>query len=551
MQKGKFFPIIIPMIVLCLALAGSSLLFIFLFYRERRLCANEDDRLRELDRNLEESRQGYHAYARIGKGVNRGAGEYALLEMILDECQRLTRADGGTLYLYDHKEETLTFTIMHTDSRHVRQGGTSGNEIKLPPVPLYIGGEANRTNVCSSCAVSGEIINIPDVYKAEGFNFSGTRKYDRDNGYRSHSMLVMPMRDLEGKLLGVIQLINSTDESTGNTVSFSKNHEDLLSLLTAHAASTLNNLQLNKQLKELFDAFIKSIASTIDEKSPYTGEHIDRVVKLTKMITQAVNDASEGPYADFSFTREEVEEIHMSAWLHDIGKLTTPDGLVNKATKLELFEDRIELIETRFRLIEEMTEGEEAKALVREERDFVKSCNSPGESMDAGQLERLKALAGKTWILDGREYPYLEEGEVEKLSIQRGTLTGEERKLIENHVAMTYTILKKLPFPEHLSQVPNYASMHHEKLDGSGYFLGLKGDKIPLQARILAVADIFEALTAKDRPYRQPIGWDRALDIIKDMADKSELDRDIYELLLSSGVARNYSRDELKENRDN
>ncbi len=529
-------------------LCTTVIVLIFFFLRERKAKRNFRELQAETAQDLEESRQGYETYALIGKVLSRGSSVYELLELILDECQSLTAADAGTLYLYDRENEELDFAIMHTNSRGIRQGGTSGNPIELPSVPLYRDGQPNWENVCSSCAVSCKTINIPDVYKEENYNFSGTRKYDSSTGYRSHSMLVMPMKDLEGKMIGVIQLINAQDKKTGSPVSFTRNHENLISLLTAHAASILNNVQLTDQLRELFNAFIRSIASAIDKKSPYTGDHIRRVVTLTMMITQAVNEAKEGPFKDVCFTDEEMEEIRISAWLHDIGKLTTPDNLVNKATKLELFEDRIELINNRFRLIEEIASTEEEKRQIRADREFVVSCNMPSEYMDDDRLTRLNEIGEKTYILDGETYPYLTEGEREKLSIRRGTLTAEERKIIENHVAMTKEILDKLPFPANLSMVSEYASMHHEKLDGSGYHRSLKEDQIPLQARIIAVSDIFEALTARDRPYRKPIEWSRALEIIKKMADGNELDSRLHDLLFSSDVAREYSRLELNKN---
>jgi HD-GYP domain-containing protein (c-di-GMP phosphodiesterase class II) len=494
---------------------------------------------------LEESDQGYHSYARIGKLIVKGEGIYELLEMILDESQRLSNADGGTLYLFDNNKENLIFTIMHTNSLGIRQGGTSGNEIKLPPVPLFKDGQPNMNNVCSSCAHSEETINIPDVYKAEGFDFSGTRKYDSSTGYRSRSMLVMPMKDLDGKMIGVIQLLNARNKKTQKPVSFSSNHENLISFLTAHAASTLTNVQLTDQLKELFNAFIRSIASSIDEKSPYTGDHIRRVVSLTMMIAQAVNEATEGPFKDSFFSEDELEELRLSAWLHDIGKLTTPDGLVNKSTKLELFEDRIELIELRFQLVEELCENEDQKQQIRGEADFVMSCNQPSEFMDDYRMERLQEIGRKTYHYKGKDYPYLTEEELEHLSIRKGTLTAKERGMMENHVSMTRKILNELPFPENLAHVPQYAAMHHEKLNGKGYPDQLKAEDLPLQARIIAVSDIFEALTAKDRPYRKPIGWTRALEIIKNMVNDNELDDRLHEILFSSGVAEEYVKKEL------
>lgn len=516
----------------------------FWFWRERRFLIRQ---LSYATKDLEESREGYHSYAKIGQTLFNNSSVYELLELILDECQRLSNADGGTLYLLDSEKEHLNFAIMHTNSQGIRQGGTSGNEIKLPPVPLYKGGQPNHANASSHCALTGKTINIKDIYKEKDFDFSGTRMYDSNTGYLSHSMLLMPMKDLEGELIGVIHLINAKDKNSPRLMPFTHNHENLISFLTAHAASTLTNVQLTEQLKELFNSFIRTIASTIDEKSPYTGDHIRRVVNITMRLTEAVNNVEEGPFKDIHFSKEEVNEIRMAAWLHDIGKITTPDGLVNKATKLEIFWDNIHLIECRFNLISELESDPEKKELLNEELKFIQLCNMPSEYMDKAKSTKLESIGKKRYLFKGENHPYLTEMEIEKLSITKGTLTADERVIIENHVAMTRKILEQLPFPPYLARVPDYAAMHHEKLNGTGYMDHLTAEQIPLQARILAVADIFEALTARDRPYRQPIEWDKALGIIRKMADNHELDGDLQELLLSSGVALDYSQEELEK----
>ena len=495
-----------------------------------------------------------------------------LLEMIVDEARDLSNADAGTLYILDADKQQLRFEIMQTDTMDIRLGGTSGKKIDLPDVRLYIDDRPNHSNVCSHVALTDEMVNIPDVYEAEGFDFTGTRNYDASTGYRSKSMLVIPMKNHENDIIGVLQLLNAQDIETGEVVAFSADYVDLIASLASQAAIALTNTQLIQDLTNLFYAFIKSIATAIDEKSPYTGGHITRVVDLTMMIAEKINEDDEGKFKDIHFSEDEMEELKLAAWMHDVGKIITPEYVVDKKNKLQTIIDRISLIETRFHFIAKQIEnsylnrkidflhdekGDESKEkhldkefveklnTLKEELEFIKTCNNPGEFMSDDHLQRVKEITLKMYTIDGEEHPCLTDEEVKNLCIRKGSLTEEERKVIENHAYMTLKMLNELPFPKKLKKIPEYAAAHHEKLDGSGYPMGFSGEELSLQSRIMAIADIFEALTAKDRPYKKPMRLSQAIKIMGFMEKDNHIDPDIYDLFINSRLYLDYAKKEM------
>ncbi len=515
-----------------------------------------------------------HRLSQIGIALSAERDVNKILEMIVDEAMLFTNADAGTLYIVDEDANCLRFKILKNRTLEVHQGGTSNHPVDLPPVPLEVDGMPNLINISSQAALTGEIINIPDVYEAIGFDFSGPKKYDAQTGYRSKSMLVVPMKNHDNDIIGVLQLLNAKDPVSGTVISFPKEHETMIISLASQAAVAIDNARLIKELKELFDAFIQSIAMAIDEKSPYTAGHIRRVTELTMMLANKVNETENGPFEDVFFTNEELEELRIAAWLHDVGKITTPEYIIDKSSKLETIFDRIELVKTRFALIRELKEKEALRqkvdclqnknardaeiaeidirlraelALLNEDLDFVLHCNRPSEFLDEAKLERLRQIAYKTYVLNGQKYRYLTDNELENLSIRKGTLTRDERKIIENHALVGIKILNQLPFPRKLAKVPEYAGGHHEKLDGSGYPFGLTAEQLSLQARIMAIADIFEALTARDRPYKRPMKLSTALDILKKMSEQSHIDPDLYRLFIDSGIYLEYAARELNK----
>lgn len=495
-----------------------------------------------------------------------------LFEMVVDEARRITNADAGTLYIVNTKHTHLDFVILQNDTMGVRMGGTSGQEITLPSVSMFNeDGSPNHANVSSYVAHVGESVHIDDVYKAEGFDFSGTRKYDATTGYRSQSMVVIGLMNHEDDIIGVLQLLNSVDPNTGEVRPFVEDQLEAVGALASQAAVALTNTQLIQDLTNFLYAFIQAIATAIDAKSPYTGGHIQRVVDVTMRIASKMNEIEDGPFSDVFFNEDELEELKLSAWMHDVGKIVTPEYVVDKSTKLETIFDRIMLVEARFDLIEQMKKNEHlekilemaSKGASREEmqamseeyaewhaqflddRDFVISCNSPGEFMSDERIDRLKAIAARTYDRNGQEQPYLMEVEVENLTIRKGTLNAAERKSIEDHAVVTNKMLSELPFPKRLKNVPQYAGRHHEKLDGSGYPEGLTKADLALQARILAVADIFEALTARDRPYKKPMPLSQAIKILGFMVKDGHIDDEVFQLFLNNDIHKAYVAQEF------
>ena len=503
----------------------------------------------------------------IGVALSSEKNLDRLLEMIIDGAMVFTNADGGTLYIMSDDETSLHFAIVQTGSLNIHMGGTSG-KITWPPVPLQNSdGTFNYANVSAYAALSGEVVNITDVYDAKGFNFGGTRQFDKNTGYRSQSMLVAPMRNHENAIIGVVQLINARDPSTGKVVPFSPESQSITESLASQAAVALTSHKLIRELQSLLESFIKSIAAAIDEKSPYTGGHVRRVAELTMIIARKINEIQEGPFATVSFNEDQLEELRLAAWLHDIGKITTPEHIVDKRSKLETIVDRMELLRMRVELSRREYEIErlkrnppkEAKAAqdgpMVDEGDFIKDLeadfqfllktNTGHEPVKEEQLERLKQIAQRKYCMDEQRHPFLNDDELQNLSIRQGTLSTEERNIINNHARVTYKMLSQLPFPRKLRHIAEYASAHHERMNGTGYPNGLSGDAISLQSRILALADVFEALTAKDRPYKKATTLSQSLKIIGFMVKDGHIDPELYEFFVKERIYGDYVRREL------
>jgi len=499
---------------------------------------------------------------KIGTALSAEKDIDRLLEMIVDEARRFTHADGGTLYIRNSAGDRLDFAIVQNDSLGVRMGGT-GEKIGWPSVPLQLpDGSDNHSNVSAYCALSGKAINIPDVYHAAGFDFGGTKQFDASTGYRSTSMLVIPMRNHEGEVIGVLQLLNGRDRKSGRITVFPDQEVGMVSSLASQAAIALTNASLIRGLEELLNSFVRAIASAIDEKSPYTGGHIQRVALLAEELAREVNRRREGALGSVFLSEEELAEIRMAAWMHDVGKITTPEHIVDKSTKLETIFDRIETIRLRIEILKRDAEirmlkeqldrasnidcradahwAEESRRL-EEALRFLEQVNIGGEFLGDEAIGRIKELAGWPLQVGGQECPLLEEKDVISLTTRKGTLTGAEREVINNHARVTIKMLNGLPFPKKLRYVPEYAGMHHEKLDGSGYPQGLRNGQIPLQARILAIADVLEALTAPDRPYKPGKLLSESMRILGFMVKDRHLDADLCNVLVESGLVARYA----------
>lgn len=501
----------------------------------------------------------------IGIALSAETDTQKLLELIMMGAKTLTRADAGSLYFL--KDGMLSFEIISNDTLDVQMGGTSGNAITFPAIKLMNDGLENHSNVVSHSVLTGNTINIADAYNEDGFDFSGTRKFDESTGYHTESMLTFPLKDHEHEIIGALQLINAKDLQ-GNVIPFSPVEQQLAESLASQAAVTLTQRRLINELKNLFEAFIRMIASAIDDKSPYTGGHCRRIPVLTMMLADAVHSVEEGPLVNFQISESDRYELETAAWLHDCGKVVTPEYVMDKATKLETIHDRINEVEARFaaaigdlqkQTLRSLIDTQDSAERQRLEEDlqqqvdrlnddlqFLKQANIGGEFMADEDIKRVASIAEVTWTApDGEVRPLLTDDEVLNLSIRRGTLNDEEREVINNHIVATIKMLESLPFPRNLQNVPEYAGGHHEKMDGSGYPRGLRREEMSVQARIMAIADIFEALTASDRPYKKGKKLSECLKIMGFMKKDQHIDPDIFDIFVKNGVYLDYAEEFL------
>ncbi|MEA3287699.1 MAG: HD domain-containing phosphohydrolase [Candidatus Marinimicrobia bacterium] len=490
-----------------------------------------------------------------------------LLNSIIEEGMRITNADGGTLYLTT-EDDRLAFEIMKTKSLGTDMGGIS--DIKIPdfiyPVKLYMeNGEPNHHMISAHVGVTGETLNIPDAYENEVFDFSGTKAFDSKNSYRSKSFLCIAMTNHENDIIGVLQLINATDSNSKEIIAFSEDMQKLIESLAGQAAVAITTVRLIEGLKNLLESFIQLIADAIDEKSPYTGGHCSRVPALAIMLAEKVNQVQKGIFADVNFSKDDMDELRIAAWLHDVGKITTPEYVVDKATKLETIYDRIHELDTRFEVLKRDVEIEYLTALtigtdkradlkakksarlaqLDDDQKFLRICNAGGEFMAGDKQDRVKSIAKYRIVLNGKEQDLLSEEWVMNLNISKGTLNDAERNKINDHIVVTIDMLEKLPFPKHLKRVPEFAGGHHETMIGTGYPKGLNKDQMSIQARIMGIADIFEALTASDRPYKKGKTLSEAMRIMGFFKADQHIDADLFDIFLSEGVFQEYADEYL------
>jgi len=505
----------------------------------------------------------------IGAALSKERDINRLLESILIAAKTITHADGGTLYRMTEDGQALRFEILRTDSLHIAMGGTTGNAINFPNLPLTNHkGESNDTMVAAYAAIHDKTVNIADAYTEAGFDFSGTRSFDERTGYRSQSFLTVPMKNHEGEIIGVLQLINAQDPRTRQVNPFSSADQSLAESLASQAAIALTNRLLITQLEELFEAFINLINLAIDEKSPYTGGHCQRVPTLTMMLAEATDATQEGPLASFHMDERDRYELKIAGLLHDCGKVTTPVHVVDKATKLETLYDRIHLIDTRFEVLKRdaeiqslrkqlaLRDSVDATAEARiwqdyqdevhaldAERDFLRKANVGGEAMQEADQQRVRDIGSRRrWRnVDAIENEFLTADEIDNLTIRAGTLTMKERGIINHHIVATIKMLEQLPWPRHLTKVPEYAGGHHERMDGKGYPKGLTREQMSLQARMMGIADIFEALTARDRPYKPGMKLSQAMGIMAKFKKGGHIDPDLFDVFVKQGVYRRYA----------
>jgi len=509
----------------------------------------------------------------IGAALSKERDITRLLEYILLAAKGITHADGGTVYSKVTNGNSLRFEILRTDSLNLAKGGSANEPINFPDLPLVnAAGAPNDSLVAAYAAIHAVTVNIEDAYTDPNFDFSGTRKFDQNTGYRSQSFLTVPMCNQDGDVIGVLQLLNAMTPDTQEVTTFSKADQQLVESLASQAAIALSNRLLMTQLEDLFESFIGLINLAIDEKSPYTGGHCQRVPALTMLLAEAASQNQEGPLAGFSMSELDRYELKIAGLLHDCGKITTPVHVVDKATKLQTLFDRIGLIDTRFEVlkrdaeidalrkqlalrpcVDASAEGAITNHLAQqrkkldEERNFLRTANSGGEFMTDDDVARVRHIGShyKWRNDDGLPTYFLSLDETENLCIRKGTLTPVERDTINYHIVATIKMLEKLPWPKHLKNVPEFAGGHHERMDGKGYPKGLTREQMSVQARIMGIADIFEALTASDRPYKPGMKLSQAIGIMVKMKEEGHIDPDLFDIFLQHGVHLRYAEEFL------
>jgi HD-GYP domain-containing protein (c-di-GMP phosphodiesterase class II) len=567
-------------------------------------------------RALEATQEKLARLVDLGIAMSAERDSTKLTEMVLLGAKELTNADGGTLYIVG-EDRKLHFQILRNDTLNVALGGTSGNPVNIPPVSLFDEeGRPNHNNVVSHAVHEQTSVNIADAYTSTEFDFSGTKTFDARTGYRSMSFITVPLKPRGGEVIGALQLINARVPGSTDVVPFDAEIQRFVEALAAQAATALYNRELLDAQERLMDAMIELIAGAIDAKSPYTGGHCERVPELAMMLAREATTQDTGPLADFRFdTDEQWREFRIGAWLHDCGKVITPEHVVDKATKLETIFNRIHEVRLRFEILLRDAEIERLLAIadgismdeanarmdarraqLTDDFAFVAECNVGSEFMAPEKVERLKSIAAQTWMrhfdnrlglahdeltryanipvdaLPTREFllsdqPYhvipridsanrayeklgfqvkvpkdlYNLGEIHNLAISRGTLTEEDRFKINEHIMQTIAMLERLPFPRNMRRVPEYAGTHHETLIGTGYPRKLSREDLSVPSRIMAIADIFEALTASDRPYKKAKTLSESVKILSFFKKDGHIDPDLFDLFLQSGVYREYA----------
>ncbi len=465
-----------------------------------------------------------------------------LLDLILRESRHLTNADAGTVFVRQDDVETVENATgkdsIHKITPHLVIKVAQNDSIKFESKEIKL--PFDRKTVSGHVAASGETLNLADVYQLPAnAPYAYSKGFDQKSGYRCKSMLVIPMKNREGDIIGVIQLINkkknplaslsTTEAVERGTVPFDAFDEEFVESLASQAGICIEKAKLYDDIEKMFEGLVNSFTIALERRNRTTYGHCMRVARYGVAIAEAINAAPPELFGGFKFTPVQIKELRYAALLHDIGKIAVPEAILDKQNKL--LDSEITAIQ--YRLAYAKTQGKPA-AKVDKWIEAIKRINIPRGISPEDKALLAEVAAEKFVDIDGAEKALLTPREMENLGIERGNLTGGERKMIEQHIVDTWEILKRIPWPKDFRAVANIAACHHEKINGSGYPWKLKGDEVPLGGQILAIVDIFEALTAKDRPYKPAIPVDKAIAIVQDEVNKGALNAKLWQLFLDN-----------------
>jgi len=503
---------------------------------------------------------------RIGIALSAEKNTAELIKLILRGTMKIVNADAGFLYSV-HETGKVTISSMRIRSLNVETDSNGSGSDRYSKLI-----RSNVVKLNQSSIFNNVCINIPDIYTAQGFNFSTNIHIDSMIGYKSQSSLSVPMKNHENEIIGVLQLVNRQEKQTRQIIPFTADDEKVAENLASVAAVALSKNKLLEDFRLLFDSLVKLIATAIDEKSSYAGGHCERVPELTMLIAEAANNADYGIFRNFRLSEEELYELNVASLLHDCGKVSVPSHIENKSSKLETIYDRIHLLDTRFEIVKRDAQISFLKnklallknngdALEHEiedylheffeqieaDRNFLHICNTGREFMSESEQRRLQEISVRYTFSDpdGTKQHFLTNSELKYLSVARGTITDDERIMINSHVNTTSMMLETLHYPKTLRDVPRFARVHHERMDGRGYPNGLSGNQIPIEGRMIAIADIFEALTAHDRPYKRKYTLSEALRILGSMKEDGHIDPDLFNLFVREKLYMKYAENHL------
>jgi HD-GYP domain-containing protein (c-di-GMP phosphodiesterase class II) len=556
-----------------------------------------NERLRGVTREIRELNA-------IGAALSAEHDTGKLLELILTKCREITHSDAGSLYLVDtvepaemqrefgllapsaeQKAQTHdNGTVQHPNplvsqllkgmepSKRLRFKVAQNDSVHVPFREVSI--EISDRSIAGYVASTGEIVNIEDAYHLPpGVPYTVNRRFDEDSGYRTKSILAVPMRNQRDEIVGVLQLINAKREPHAKltslagvnqqVISFETRQQDIVASLASQAAVALENSRLYQDIQKLFEGFVKASVTAIEARDPTTSGHSFRVANLTVALAEAVNRTDSGPYSTIQFSRDEMKEIRYASLLHDFGKVAVREEVLVKAKKL--YPEQLELMRQRFQLVKRTLEVSSLKSQIdyllergreeylaklptyyhelseriKEVDDYLKVVESSNEPtvLPGGNFDRLLEIAARRFVdCENEEQPLLTDNEVRLLSIRKGSLDENERQQIESHVVHTFNFLQQIPWTREIKHIPAIARGHHEKLNGQGYPYKLTSPEIPVQTRMMTISDIFDALSAADRPYKKAVSLERALEILRQEVQDGQLDPALYHIFVEAKV---------------